>query len=66
MGAEVGFHPTFNRNYDRDHRLSKCSSHRRVSINATYLMVSMFGISGGSGCSIVCGPDGRYYIKAED
>ncbi len=62
MGAEVILHPTMTGTIDRDIELSI------VRAMATVNQCFFFDINGletgGSGCSVVCGPDGRVLYEA--
>ncbi|MEN2282101.1 carbon-nitrogen hydrolase family protein [Algoriphagus sp. SE2] len=62
MGAEVILHPTLTGTIDRDIELSIARA--MASVNQCY-MFDVNGLdTGGSGCSIVCGPDGRVLYQA--
>ena len=62
-GAEVILHPTMTGTIDRDIELAIARS--MAAVNQCYLFdVNGLG-TGGSGRSIVCGPDGRVLYQAE-
>lgn len=62
MGAEVIIHPTMTGTIDRDAELSIVRA--MATVNQCY-MFDVNGLdSGGSGRSIVCGPDGRVVYQA--
>jgi predicted amidohydrolase len=62
MGAEVILHPTLTGTIDRDIELSIARA--MASVNQCYLFDVNGLDTGGSGCSIVCGPDGRVLYQA--
>lgn len=62
MGAEVVLHPTLTGTIDRDIELSIARA--MASVNQCYLFDVNGLDTGGSGCSIVCGPDGRVLYQA--
>lgn len=62
MGAEVIIHPTLTGTIDRDVELSIARA--MASVNQCYLFDVNGLDTGGSGCSIVCGPDGRVLYQA--
>ncbi len=62
MGAEVILHPTMTGTIDRDIELSIARA--MASVNQCYLFDVNGLDTGGSGCSIVCGPDGRVLYQA--
>ena len=62
MGAEVILHPTLTGTIDRDIELSIARA--MASVNQCYLFDVNGLDTGGSGTSIVCGPDGRVLYQA--
>lgn len=62
MGAEVILHPTLTGTIDRDIELSIARA--MASVNQCFLFDVNGLDSGGSGRSIVCGPDGRVLYEA--
>ncbi|WP_299460522.1 carbon-nitrogen hydrolase family protein [uncultured Microscilla sp.] len=62
MGAEVILHPTMTGTIDRDIELSIARA--MASVNQCFLFDVNGLDTGGSGCSIVCGPDGRVIYQA--
>ncbi len=62
MGAEVILHPTLTGTIDRDIELSIARA--MASVNQCYLFDVNGLDTGGSGRSIVCGPDGRVLYEA--
>jgi predicted amidohydrolase len=62
MGAEVILHPTMTGTIDRDIELSIARA--MASVNQCFLFDVNGLDTGGSGCSIVCGPDGRVLYQA--
>lgn len=62
MGAEVILHPTLTGTIDRDIELSIARA--MASVNQCFLFDVNGLDTGGSGCSIVCGPDGRVIYQA--
>lgn len=62
MGAEVVLHPTLTGTIDRDIELSIARA--MASVNQCFLFDVNGLDTGGSGCSIVCGPDGRVLYQA--
>ncbi|WP_296701387.1 carbon-nitrogen hydrolase family protein [Algoriphagus sp.] len=62
MGAEVILHPTLTGTIDRDIELSIARA--MASVNQCFLFDVNGLDTGGSGCSIVCGPDGRVLYQA--
>ncbi|MDZ7720497.1 MAG: carbon-nitrogen hydrolase family protein [Balneolaceae bacterium] len=63
MGAEVILHPTLTGTIDRDIELSIARA--SAATNQCYFFdINGLG-SGGSGRSIICGPDGRVHYQAE-
>ena len=64
MGAEVILHPTLTGTIDRDIELSIARS--SAAINQCYIFDINGLDAGGSGRSIVCGPDGRVLYQAEN
>lgn len=62
MGAEVILHPTMTGTIDRDVELSIARA--MASVNQCFLFDVNGLDTGGSGCSIVCGPDGRVIYQA--
>lgn len=62
MGAEVILHPTLTGTIDRDIELSIARA--MASVNQCFLFDVNGLDTGGSGCSIVCGPDGRILYQA--
>jgi predicted amidohydrolase len=62
MGAEVILHPTMTGTIDRDIELSIARA--MASVNQCFLFDVNGLDTGGSGCSIVCGPDGRVMYQA--
>ncbi|MFZ1751665.1 MAG: carbon-nitrogen hydrolase family protein [Saprospiraceae bacterium] len=63
MGAEVIMHPTMSGTIDRDIELSIVRA--MASINQCYFFDVNGLDTGGSGKSIVCGPDGRVLHQSE-
>ncbi len=64
MGAEVIIHPTLTGTIDRDTELSICRA--MATVNQCY-MFDVNGLdTGGSGRSVVCGPDGRVMYQAQN
>tara|TARA_R110001583_G_scaffold66753_2_gene191502 strand:+ start:340 stop:1272 length:933 start_codon:yes stop_codon:yes gene_type:complete len=64
MGAEVILHPTLTGTIDRDTELSICRA--MATVNQCY-MFDVNGLdTGGSGRSLVCGPDGRVLYQAQN
>jgi len=64
MGAEVILHPTLTGTIDRDAELSICRA--MATVNQCY-MFDVNGLdTGGSGRSLICGPDGRVIYQAEN
>lgn len=64
MGAEVILHPTLTGTIDRDIELSIARA--TAAINQCYF-IDINGLdAGGSGRSIVCGPDGRVIYQADN
>lgn len=64
MGAEVILHPTLTGTIDRDIELSIARS--SAAINQCYFFDVNGLDAGGSGRSIVCGPDGRVLYQADN
>ena len=64
MGAEVILHPTLTGTIDRDIELSIARA--SAAINQCYIFDINGLESGGSGRSIVCGPDGRVLHQAQN
>ena len=64
MGAEVILHPTLTGTIDRDIELSIARA--TAAINQCYFFDINGLDTGGSGRSIVCGPDGRVIYQAEN
>lgn len=64
MGAEVILHPTLTGTIDRDIELAIARS--SAAINQCYIFDINGLESGGSGRSIVCGPDGRILYQAQN
>jgi predicted amidohydrolase len=62
MGAEVILHPTLTGTIDRDIELSIARA--MASVNQCFIFDVNGLDTGGSGCSIVCGPDGRVLYQA--
>jgi predicted amidohydrolase len=62
MGAEVILHPTMTGTIDRDIELSIARA--MATINQCYLFDVNGLETGGSGCSVICGPDGRVIYQA--
>jgi predicted amidohydrolase len=62
MGAEVILHPTMTGTIDREIELSIARA--MASVNQCYFFDVNGLDSGGSGLSIVCGPDGRVLYQA--
>jgi len=62
MGAEVILHPTLTGTIDRDIELSIARA--MASVNQCFLFDVNGLDTGGSGCSIICGPDGRVLYQA--
>lgn len=62
MGAEVILHPTMTGTIDRDIELSIARA--MATVNQCYFFDVNGLDSGGSGLSIVCGPDGRVLYEA--
>lgn len=62
MGAEVILHPTMTGTIDRDIELSIARA--MATVNQCFLFDVNGLDTGGSGCSIVCGPDGRVLYQA--
>jgi len=62
MGAEVILHPTLTGTIDREIELSIARA--MASVNQCFLFDVNGLDTGGSGCSIVCGPDGRILYQA--
>ncbi len=62
MGAEVILHPTMTGTIDRDIELSIARA--MATVNQCYLFDVNGLSSGGSGRSVVCGPDGRVLYEA--
>jgi predicted amidohydrolase len=62
MGAEVILHPTLTGTIDRDIELSIARA--MASVNQCFLFDVNGLDSGGSGLSVVCGPDGRVLYQA--
>jgi predicted amidohydrolase len=62
MGAEVILHPTLTGTIDREIELSIARA--IASVNQCFLFDVNGLDTGGSGCSIVCGPDGRVLYQA--
>ncbi len=62
MGAEVILHPTMTGTIDRDVELSIARA--MATVNQCYLFDVNGLETGGSGCSVVCGPDGRVIYQA--
>ncbi|MDX1545142.1 MAG: carbon-nitrogen hydrolase family protein, partial [Christiangramia sp.] len=63
MGAEVILHPTMTGTIDREIELSIVRA--MAAVNQCYFFDVNGLESGGSGRSIVCGPDGRVIYQAE-
>lgn len=63
MGAEVILHPTLTGTIDRDIELSLVRT--TAAINQCFVFDINGLDAGGSGRSIICGPDGRVIYKAE-
>ena len=63
MGAEVILHPTMTGTIDRDIELSIVRA--MAAVNQCYFFDVNGLESGGSGRSVVCGPDGRVIYQAE-
>ena len=63
MGAEVILHPTMTGTIDRDSELAIARA--MATVNQCYLFDVNGLETGGSGRSIVCGPDGRVIYQAE-
>lgn len=63
MGAEVILHPTMTGTIDREIELSIARA--MATINQCYFFDVNGLDSGGSGRSVVCGPDGRVLYQAE-
>lgn len=64
MGAEVILHPTLTGTIDRDIELSIARA--TAAINQCYFFDVNGLDTGGSGKSIVCGPDGRVIYQADN
>lgn len=64
MGAEVILHPTLTGTIDRDIELSIARA--SAAINQCYFFDVNGLDAGGSGRSIVCGPDGRVLYEAQN
>lgn len=64
MGAEVILHPTLTGTIDRDIELSIARA--SAAMNQCYIFDINGLESGGSGRSIVCGPDGRILHQAQN
>ena len=64
MGAEVILHPTLTGTIDRDIELSIARA--SAAINQCYIFDVNGLDTGGSGRSIVCGPDGRVIYQAQN
>ena len=64
MGAEVILHPTLTGTIDRDIELSIARA--TAAINQCYFFDVNGLDTGGSGRSIVCGPDGRVIYQAQN
>lgn len=64
LGAEVILHPTLTGTIDRDIELSIARS--MAAINQCYFFDVNGLDTGGSGRSIVCGPDGRVIYQAQN
>jgi len=64
MGAEVILHPTLTGTIDRDIELSIARA--SAAINQCYFFDVNGLDAGGSGRSIVCGPDGRVIYEAQN
>lgn len=64
MGAEVILHPTLTGTIDRDIELSIARA--SAAINQCYLFDVNGLEAGGSGRSIICGPDGRILYQAQN
>lgn len=62
MGAEVILHPTMTGTIDREIELSIARA--MATVNQCFFFDVNGLDSGGSGCSIVCGPDGRVLYQA--
>ena len=62
MGAEVILHPTLTGTIDRDIELSIVRA--MAAVNQCYIFDINGLDSGGSGRSIICGPDGRVLHEA--
>lgn len=63
MGAEVVLHPTMTGTIDRDIELSIARA--MAAVNQCYFFDVNGLETGGSGRSIICGPDGRVLYQAE-
>ncbi len=63
MGAEIILHPTMTGTIDRDSELAIARA--MATVNQCYLFDVNGLETGGSGRSIVCGPDGRVLYQAE-
>lgn len=64
MGAEVILHPTLTGTIDRDIELSIARS--MAAINQCYIFDVNGLDTGGSGRSVICGPDGRVVYQAQN
>ncbi|WP_291993418.1 carbon-nitrogen hydrolase family protein [Candidatus Accumulibacter sp. ACC003] len=64
MGAEVILHPTLTGTIDRDNELAIARA--MATINQCFLFDVNGLDSGGSGRSIICGPDGRVLYQAQN
>jgi predicted amidohydrolase len=64
MGAEVILHPTLTGTIDREIELSIARA--SAAINQCYFFDINGLDAGGSGCSIVCGPEGRVLYQANN
>ncbi|MEX1190073.1 MAG: carbon-nitrogen hydrolase family protein [Bacteroidia bacterium] len=62
MGAEVILHPTMTGTIDRDIELAIARA--MSTVNQCFLFDVNGLDTGGSGCSIVCGPDGRVLYQS--
>lgn len=63
MGAEVILHPTMTGTIDRDIELSIVRA--MATVNQCYFFDVNGLMTGGSGRSVICGPDGRVIYQAE-
>ena len=64
MGAEVILHPTLTGTIDRDNELAIARA--MATINQCFLFDVNGLDTGGSGRSIICGPDGRVLYQAQN